>query len=203
MVPTVTSEVEVCNLALDMLKEAPMADMDENRAASRWMKRNFEPIRNLVTMSHIWKFAMFRDELPADPEPPAFEWSYRYRKPSDCLRVLPLRVGGWMNGPLIPHQVENDFILTNAPPPLKVRYLRIVRDPALWPPTFVDAVAAKLGERAAHVLTGKQSMVELCAARFREAATLAASIDAAEGSHAEQYATTYDAARYYAPYSEY
>jgi hypothetical protein len=200
---TVQSEIEVCNLALDMLKEAPITSMDENRSAARWMKRNFVPIRNYVTVSYIWKFAMKRAKLAEDPTPPEFEWRRRFRKPNDCLRVLHLRAGGYMNGILIPHQVEGDFILTNAPAPLLIRYLSVMPDPATWPPAFVDAVAAKLAERAAHFLTGKQAMVELAAARYREAAGLAASLDSAEGSHADQYATDYDAARYYAPFSEY
>ncbi len=40
-------------------------------------------------------------------------------------------------------------------------------------------------------------MVELMKLDYREALTMAASIDAAEGTHADQYATTYDDARYY------
>jgi hypothetical protein len=203
MTPTVTSDVEVANLALDMLKEAPITSMTENRTAARWMNRNFVPVRNLVTIAHVWKFAMHRATLAADAVPPEFDWKYQYRKPADCLRVLPLRVGGTLNGRLITHIVENDYILTNAPAPLYIRYLRVIPDPSLWPPTFVDAVAAKLAAKSAHLLTGKQSMVELANANFTQALQFAASIDSAEGTHAQQYATTYDDARYYSPAEEY
>lgn len=202
-IATVQSDIEVCNLALDVLKEAPLTSLDENRSAARWMRRNFVPVRNFVTVSYIWKFAMKRAQLAEDPTPPEFEWRRRYRKPQDCLRVLPLRYGGYMNGLLIPHQIEGDYILTNATAPLLVKYLAVQDNVAAWPPAFVDAVSAKLAERAAHFLTGKQAMVEIASARYREAALLAASVDAAEGSHADQYATEYDSARYYAPFSEY
>lgn len=194
---TVKSDVEVVNLALDMVKEAPVASLDENRTAARWMKRNFTPIVNEVMMAHIWKFAMTRAELPADATAPAFEWTYRYKKPSDCLRILPLRYGGTLNGRLIQHVVEGDYILTNAPAPLKIRYLAVQPNVAKWPPTFVKAVACKLAHGVAHVLTGKQALVEMIKDDYREALSFAASVDSSEGSHADQYATEYDDARYY------
>jgi hypothetical protein len=203
MQPTVATDLEVCNLALDILKEGQITSLDEDRSAARWMKRNYPIMRNMVMTTHIWKFAMFRAKLDEDAEPPDFEWAHRFRKPADCLRVLPLRVGGRIDGYLIPHQVEGDYILTNAPAPLYVRYLRCVTNPAEFPPLFVDALAGKLAERIAHKLTGKMSMVELGAAQYKEALMLAASIDSAEGSHAQQYATAYDEARYYAPAADY
>ncbi len=194
---TVTTDVEVCNMALDMLKEATITALNENRAAARWMNRNFIPTRNLVLTSHVWKFAMLRAELTEDPTKPAFEWAHRYLKPADCFRVLPLRVGGTINGRTIPHQVEGDFILTSATSPIKIRYISEVTNIAAWPAPFVWAVAARLAAGIAHTLTGKMSMVEISLAQFREALALAASLDSAEGTHAQQYATAYDDARYY------
>jgi hypothetical protein len=194
---TVTTDLEVCNLALDILKESPITSLEENRTPARWMSRNFVPIRNMVLISHIWKFAMARASLAEDPVKPDFEWDHKFRKPSDCLRVIPLRVGGTLNGRLIPHVVEGDFILTDAGAPLLIRYLKVIADPALWPPLFVDAVATKLAARAAHFITGKQAMAELANVLHKEAIIMAASMDGAEGTHAAQYATAYDDVRYY------
>lgn len=196
-VVTATNIEAVANLALDMVKEAPILSIDENRAAARWMKRNFWPVAQTCLTMHIWKFAMKRASIPADAQAPEFEWQYKYRKPTDCLRVLPLRVGGRMDGRLIPHQVEGDYILTNAPGPLKVRYIATQGNIATWPPLFVEAVACKLAARIAPSLTGKQSMVEINEARYAQTVQLAISIDSAEGSHAQQYATEYDDARNY------
>jgi hypothetical protein len=194
---TVTTEVEVANLALDLVKEAPITSFDENRAPARWMARNFKPVSRMVLTTHIWKFAMKRAVLPADNSPPAFEWRYQYRKPPDALRVLPLRYGGQLNGRLVPHVVEGDFILTDLPAPIQIKYLAAKDNVAEWPPVFVEAVAAKLAARIAHFMTGKQSMVEVNEALFRQALQMAVSIDGAEGTHSNQYATTYDDARYY------
>jgi hypothetical protein len=193
---TVVTDLEICNMALDFVKETPITSLDEDRTAARWMKRNYKPVRNIVLTTIPWKFAMKRAMLPEDPEKPAFEWDKRFRKPNDCMRVLHLRYQGRMNGALIPHQVEGDFILTNAGAPLPIRYISLIDDVARWTPMFCDAVAYKLAARIAHLLTGKQSMVEMNNVMFRETLTLAASIDAAEGSVAVQYATTYDLARH-------
>jgi hypothetical protein len=194
---TLNTDVEVANLALDMVKEAPITDMNENRAASRWMNRNFVPTRNLVLTAHVWKFAMKRAEIAASATAPAFEWKYAYPKPEDCLRVLPLRQNGLMNGRLIPHAVEGSDILTNATSPIRIRYISVVENVAEWPIHFVEAVAARLAAGIAHTLSGKTTMVEISEQRYRAALTMAASIDSAEGTHAQQYATDYDDARWY------
>ena len=93
MVPTVSTPVEVANLALDMVKEAPITDMDENRAAARWMKRNFVPTRNYVLNTQVWKFAMTRASLPEDPTPPEFEWKRRLRNPRTAFVSCPCGTG--------------------------------------------------------------------------------------------------------------
>lgn len=202
-VVTYQSELEVMNRALDFLREAPITSADENRHPAKWMKRNFKAVRNQVMTTHIWKFCMERATLTPDATAPAFEWTYRYLKPADCLRVLPLRVGGRLNGVLIPHIIEGDYILTNAPPPLYIRYVKLIDTVAKWPPLFVNAVAAKLAEELAPSLTGKQSAAEAMSVKFQQTLSLAASVDSAEGTHAEQYATDYDAARYYYIGSDY
>ncbi len=202
-VVTVQSNVEVANIALDKVKEAPILDFGENRAAAKWMSRNFDATRNLVMTLQAWKFTLKRAELPEDAQPPLFDWNHRYRKPEDCLRVLMLRGPGAvrgqgkMNGPLIPHAVEGDFILCDHGPPLKIRYISLQTNPATWPAPFVDALACKLAANIAHTLSGKMSMVEVNEQRFQTALQTALLMDAAEATHAAQYATEYQDARYY------
>jgi hypothetical protein len=194
---TATTDVEVCNLALDLVKEAPILNFEENRFAARWMKRNFVPVVNMLMAKHVWKFAMTRAALPELSDAPAFEWRHQYRKPEDCLRVLPLREGGTLNGRLISHVVEGDLILTNATGPLLVRYLAAKHNPAEWPAPFVEAATTRLAAGIANMMTGKQSLVEVLTVTHERALAAAVSIDSAEGTHAEQYATAYDDARYY------
>jgi hypothetical protein len=196
-VSTITTDVELANLALDKVKEAPITDLSENRAAARWMNRNIGPITNMVMNAQIWKFAMERTVLSEDPTPPTFGWNHRHQKPADCFRVLPLRVNGLLNGRLIPHVVEGDYILSNVSGDLKVRYLKEVTDYSAWPVHFVNAVACKLAADIAHYLSGKQSMKETLDVDYQQALAFAASLDAAEGTHAEQVANDYADARYY------
>jgi hypothetical protein len=197
MTPTVTTDVEVANLALDMVKEAPITSMDDNRAAAKWMKRNFIPARNFMLNKQSWKFAMKRDELAEDATAPAFEWTRRYKKPADCFRVLPLRFEGKLNGRLVPHQVEGDYILTNAAAPLRVRYIKTIDNVAEWPAHFVEAMATMLAFRISSYLTGKMAMAEALKQEYATAMQVALSMDASEGTHEQQVANTYDDARFY------
>jgi hypothetical protein len=196
-VVTVNTDVEICNLALDRVKEAPIAALSDNRAAARWMNRNYTPVRNKIFNVQKWKFATERAELAEDATTPAFEWGHRHKKPNDCFRVLPLRVDGRLNGRMIPHEVEGDYILSNVSGPLKIRYIKLIDNEAAWPAHFVEAVVTRLASDVAHFLSGKQAMFESLEQKHKEALQLAATIDASEGTHPEQVANAYTDTRYY------
>src|SRR5690606_15550414 len=88
------SEVDIYNMALDLLDEEVAIDPDDDRAPVRWMRRNFAPVRDAILRRNPWNFAIKRVVLPALVTPPAFGWKYRYQLPSDCLRPLPLESCG-------------------------------------------------------------------------------------------------------------
>lgn len=195
---TVSSEVDIANIALDMIKEAPIQQMDDNRAAARWMSRNFYPYRDFVLSTHPWRFALKRASLAADSTAPEFGWDNRYQLPSDCLRPLAPRFQGALDGRLIPHEVEAGFVLTNAPAPLLLRYISRTENISQYSntPLFVEAFAAKLAAGIAHWMTGKQGMAERAEVIFREALEAARFMESNQGTPAQQYANAYDDARF-------
>ena len=194
----VNSEVEIANMALDMVKEAPISSFNDDRAPARWMHRNYALYRDVVLTSHIWKFAMARTVLSEDTTKPDFGWASRYRKPDDCLRVLPLRFQGSMNGMLIPHEVEGEYILINTTGPVRIKYVRRVTNVSEYDnaPLFIQALAAKLAASIAFWMTGREKIVEFANAQFKEAIIMAQHIDSAEGTEPDQYANAYDEPRH-------
>lgn len=174
--------VEIMNMALDLLEEEPILSMEDNRAAVRWMKRNYEPVRKAIIRQHPWNFALARALLFVEANAPIFGWRFSYVLPSDCLRVLPLTSNGHPNSHSIDFVVEGRRILTNAGSPRPLRYLSNVTDPNVFDPMFVQVLAASLGMRAASFITGKMNYAQLCKQSAAEALAQAQMVDGLEGT---------------------
>lgn len=177
-----TTETDIANLALDILKEAPITSLDQDRPTASWMKRNFDFNRDAVLAMMPWNCALKRVKLPADGTSPAFGWDYRYGLPSDCIRLLPVTNDGTMEGRPVQHEVEAGYVLTNKAGPLKVRYISRLKNYSAYPALLIEAVSARLALRMAHWMTGKSSYVQIAQAHFDRALHDAWLSDAIEGS---------------------
>ncbi|MCR9239691.1 MAG: hypothetical protein NXI17_23720 [Alphaproteobacteria bacterium] len=178
--PSSLAEIDVWNLALDMLHEAPVSAVDEDTSVRLWFTRNFAQTRDSELRKFPWNFALERASIAASVDTPAWHWSYKYELPGDCLRMMPLRQAGALNGTLIPYELEGDAILTNATAPLKLRYIKRVETVGLWDALFVDVLAAKLASKMAHWITGKGSFAQLAEQSYQQTLRQARQIDALE-----------------------
>lgn len=173
---------DICNLALDILKEGPIGSIDDARPTAEWLKRNFAQSRNALLEETEWNFAIKRVSLPADATGPDFGWSYSYTLPADCVRVIPLTANGEDEGDPIPHSVEGGKILTDRAAPLKLRYVFRTEDYARYPATFIDALSARLATKMAHWLTGKSNYVTIAQGLYNDAMRRAWLSDAVQGT---------------------
>jgi hypothetical protein len=173
---------EIMNQALDLLEEEPILSMDDNRAAVRWMKRNYDPARKALIRMHPWNFALRRALLIVEANAPLFGWRYSYNLPNDCLRVLPLTSNGNPTYGSLDFQVEGRKLLTNAGSPRPIRYLADITDPRIFDPMFVDALATRLAWKAASFITGKMNYAQLCQQAHANALMQAQMIDSLEGT---------------------
>jgi hypothetical protein len=169
-------------MALDVLKEAPITSLDQDRPIARWLKRNFAVTRDSVLAAADWNFAIKRTSLPADGNKPAFGWCYSYTQPSDCIRVIPLTCEGQIEGRPIPYEVEGGKILTDAAPALKIRYVFRNENYGVYPASFQEALAGRLGMKMAHWLTGKQSYAQIANNMYNDAMSRAWTLDAMQGT---------------------
>lgn len=178
--PSTLSEIDVWNLALDMLHEAPISAVDEDTSVRLWFSRNFDQTRDSEMRKFAWNFALERVELAASVDAPAWKWTYKYDLPGDCLRMMALRASGAINGTLTPYELEADSILTNASAPLRLRYIKRVTAVTAWDSLFVDVISAKLASKIAHWLTGKGSFAQLAEQNYQMSLREARRIDAIE-----------------------
>ena len=146
-----TSEVSLCNLALQKLGAARIVALTENSRNAKSVNACYESQRNNELRKHLWNFARKRVSLAASSVAPAFMYTSAFPLPSDFLRLIkPARLGlDW-------HIEQHDggvAILTNDGAPLEVRYLAIVTNPALFDPCFVEMLACKIAWHCCEDLT--------------------------------------------------
>ena len=83
-----TSVVQIVNNALIKIGASAILTLTENSEAARAANLIYEQVRDASIRDHVWNFAIRRVELAQNSTAPAFEFSYQYNLPSDCLRVL-------------------------------------------------------------------------------------------------------------------
>jgi len=106
---------------------------------------------------------------------PAQPWRFEYSYPTDCLELRACKPAVFFVPNFMPQPytfaISNDngftpsrrVILSNVQDAMLI-YTGQVTDPALWPPDFVEAFAAALGQRLAGSLMKSLDMVKLEAA---------------------------------------
>lgn len=193
----VTLANQICNMALDLLKEAPMNDYTtETTSEALWFQRNYETCRDAELEKHPWRFAMKRDTLTADATAPEFGWDYRYSKPTDFMRIGYLNYTGDFEGTPLPHEIEGDWILCDQSSSIYLVYVYRVTDPSKHLALFNKALAAQMAVDLAHWLTGKTSMVQVAAAKYDQALRDARRANALLSTPERAYDSDVIAARY-------
>ena len=174
------SEVSICNRALRVLGVAPITALGEDSKAGSWALETYADARDGLLADYPWNFAIRRAVLAAGSLPPAWGYLYLYPLPADCLRML--AVEGEPEERVEPYKIEGRAIATDAPAPLKIRYIARVTDPAQFGPLFADALAARLAAEGAFHFTGSTSREEQLRQAYRELAANARRYDAQEGT---------------------
>lgn len=177
-----TTETDIANMALDVLKEGAIGSLDEGRPIARWLKRNFAVTRDSVLSDADWNFAMKRMAIARDTAGPAFGWLYAYTLPADLIRLVPITSDGNIEGSPIRHEVENGKVLTDASGPLKIRYIYRNENYGQYPAAFQEALAGRLALKMAHWLTGKASYAQMAQNMYNDAMKRAWAVDAMQGT---------------------
>lgn len=162
------TKIQIWNMALDVLREQPLASVEDNTATARLLARNYDQQRDYLLERYLWKFALTRASLAADSTAPAYGWQYRYLVPTDALRFLPPTYDGSLEGQPIPFEEETGYILCDQSGPLKLRYIKRTTSEGLFSNGFCECLSLRLATRIAHWLTGKQSMVKELRDMYRE-----------------------------------
>lgn len=148
----VSSITEIANLALLMLGESAILDIDDVRVKTARVMKTFYPSdRDAVLRSHRWNFAKARIQIAADTVAPQFQWTFAHTLPADYIRILGL------DSSRISYVVEDGKLLANETP-VRVHYVKRVTDITKFDSLFVAVLAARLAADTCIPIKGSDEM---------------------------------------------
>lgn len=183
------SVVEIGNLALSLIGEPPVVNLEVDNKAARLINRLYEPVRDSVLRGHPWNSAIWRASLPELETGPVWGDELAYQLPADFLRLLSLQ------DQTIAWRKEGLLIMTTASAPLNILYIRKIEDANLFDPLLIDAIASRMAAELAFPLTQNPRLVTAMWQLYARKLTEARGVDGQESVGDTAYATHYINAR--------
>lgn len=165
-----TSQVEICNLALSRIGAGTISAIDEDTREARTCLLHYEPTLRSLLRSHEWNFAKKRAVLAQLVDAPVSEYTYQYALPSDFVKVC--RINAVYTDE---YRIEGAALLSDEGT-VTLEYVRAVADPNLFDALFVDVFAQRLAAEIAYPLTENtglsESVFRIYSDKLREARTM-------------------------------
>ncbi|OBQ80694.1 hypothetical protein [Mesorhizobium sp. WSM3873] len=171
--------LDIANMALAVLDEAPIDSLDQDAKAARLLNLHFDLTREGELAKHAWVFAIISALVPgSDSGSGDYTLNYAYELPADCIRPLPLTDTGEPGGVPISWRQEAGLVYSDQPGPLTIRYIANLTDPNDWDALFTEVLVAALAIKVAHPLTHKAGMIDIARAAYDRALDAAFSANA-------------------------
>ena len=165
-----TSSIDICSNALQLIGDEPINSFDEPGAGAKVAKALYQTIKETLLSSHTWSFALKQQRLSRLSQVPDKKTGYNYafQLPTDLIRIWNI-------------QDHSDYILINGllysnNKELLCTYIYDVEESAL-PPQFAKSLEYALAADFAISITENQSMNALYEQKAQMAAIMARSID--------------------------
>lgn len=144
--------LHVYNSALAPLGARVLTSVDEDCHTGELCRALWPFARNAILIRHEWGCAIKRAELMRLAETPAYEYSYYYQLPADCLRVL-------NTSDEYPYMVEGDRLLSDEAE-CKIRYIAQIENTGAFDPWLLDAMVARLSFELSYAMMANASMTQ-------------------------------------------
>lgn len=155
-----TSKVDICNLALDLLAEEPIASVElpatnVGKTCARW----YDETRRALLRQHTWNFAKKRGVLSRGGTP-EFGYADYYNLPNDYIRLIGI-MSEYEELRRTNYELEGRTLLINndGGDSLNIRYIRDEEVVTLFDPLFVNLFAHQLAVNIAFKITTKNAVV--------------------------------------------
>lgn len=175
-----TSEVEICNMALTNIRAGSINSLNEGSLQAQVCKLKYNILRDRCLRELPWQFnRKLRALSPVTTE--VFNWAYAYQYPVDCLKIHRL-VGAYEEIPngsndvasrlldsrvmslkdlrrQIPYEVFNfndDKTIGSDQPELRIDFSAKVTDPNLFSDDFIIALSYLISSEVAIPIVGAE-----------------------------------------------
>ena len=142
MPSTFTTNVQVANLALEMIGANTISSFEEETTESLIMKRYYELWVRTALSKHEWRFCMTEQQASRLAESPIPQWEYAYELPSDMLQLKSVYLSN-TPGDRQPYKnyslFENNTLCTDFGHGIWVHYRSRIYE-TRWPAYFIDYI---------------------------------------------------------------
>ncbi|MAH46173.1 hypothetical protein CMI37_10100 [Candidatus Pacearchaeota archaeon] len=193
-----TSNVDICNSALNMVGASVITALTEDTKAARVCNQRYPFVRDAVFRAHPWNCLIRRVKLGQDATAPAYKYAYRYTLPSDpyCLRVLTISDDGADERRDIDFKVEGNRYLLTDEGTVYIQYVSRDEDPNQYDVLLTEALAARMASDIAYPLVGSSALSTNLFAIYEIKLKEARFADAQEGYPDDIVADTFTSARF-------
>lgn len=150
-----TSEVQICSNALLLLGAQTINSFDDESDRATLVSNLWPNALEAILRSHPWNCAIKRLALAPNAAAPAFDYSYQFTLPGDCLRILSVGEAG---APAH-YELEGRKVLADEAT-LYLRYVYRNDDVPSWDALLVQAAEAYMAMTCAYPITKSASMLE-------------------------------------------
>lgn len=171
------SKLEIMNKALGMLGANQIRTLEDNTLEAKAAVKMYPSALDSILAETDWTFAIRRIMLPKSEKTPAWGEGNYFELPADLIKIVDV-----MNRD-VKWQREGNYIFTSASEFGLVYVTRCV-DATLYPPYFVDALAAKLAADMCYLLTNSTEKTSILIELYKgEYLPIAKTMSAREKSH--------------------
>ena len=143
-----TTDVSICNQALNMIGAKSILSFDENTENARRCATLYAPTRKALLRLHPWSFAKRRVQLAPISTYPSFGYQNAFPLPKDFLRVY--------DAGQVEYEIENRHILANTNL-INLVYIADEQNEELWDSLFSECMALYLVNKLAKPITGSNA----------------------------------------------
>ena len=178
---TPTTPVDICNLALDRIGQAPISSIDApTTTPEKICARHYDQLRRELLRKYVFNFSKKYALLAADAAvTPAFGYDSAYQFPTDLLRILALGNIA-LNADVAPglFDVVGRYIYTDYGDStgLKIAYIFDETQVGNWDPLFANLAALALARKVSYKFSLKPSLVSVVMLEAEEAAVAATAV---------------------------
>lgn len=170
------SVVDICNRALSRIGASRITSITDAVKPAKACNSAYNIVRDEVIRAHPWNCTVTRASLAPLSTDPAYEYSYQYQLPSDCLRLLEVDNNGY------DFVVEGRKILTDYGTALNIKYQKQETDPQQYDSLLVSVISARLAWEICEELTQSRTKTADKRDEYQQILMAAKMVDAQEQS---------------------